>query len=578
MMEERKRDRYPLEPPPLPTYQISPELKRLVLFMIGAFIINFLIAGALAMGMRILQDDVPILGVDTISQNVLYYAFLTAHGQVMFFGVASMSTMWFGYYATSKWGRKPLSSMKWAKASFWTMEAAVILIFISTLLGFGGGWYNLMPLTFLPGTPGETWGMGAAEMFLVADVLVGIALTIFCVVILATLLRGKLPTGTQRLELYYEKEEHERPTKEGAGNEQEEDEDHTQIEDLPAATRWVSLLGISSWFTKKWRLATPAVPIILVAAFVTAMVQLVGNPGLFLQLASGFKSIQDPIHGSNWLLTKDAWWFFAHPIVYFPLLIFLGAAYAFTPRYGGGHVSYSKWSYRPWPFYFAFSVLVFAHHMFMDMPNPPWIQIVSQTASLGIVFPSALTVMTILLFIWRSQLSWNVTSRFFLAGIAGWVFGGFQGSEMGMWGTDVYIHNTMALPGHIHMIVLLGPVLMSLGVIYAILPDLTKKHMGKTLGEIHFWLTLFGGFGFAILFTIIGTDGAIRREADMPAMWDWAMPWLLFFALSIGISQFVFVYNFVKTLRRKPTAQEEREYELRHHPGQTGGETGATAA
>src|SRR5918911_4439511 len=178
MMEgESKRDRYPLEPPPLPSYEISPELKRLVLFMIGAFIANFLVAGTLAIGMRILQDDVPVMGVNTIPQNVFFYALLTAHGQVMFFGVASMNTMWFGYYATSKWARKPLSSMKWSKASFWIMEAAVVLILISCLLGFGAGWYNLMPLTFLPGRPMMTWGTGAAAIFLVADVLVGVALT-----------------------------------------------------------------------------------------------------------------------------------------------------------------------------------------------------------------------------------------------------------------------------------------------------------------------------------------------------------------------------------------------------------------
>ncbi|MDQ3852634.1 MAG: cbb3-type cytochrome c oxidase subunit I, partial [Thermoproteota archaeon] len=377
------------------------------------------------------------------------------------------------------------------------------------------------------------------------------SLTIFCIVILATLLRGKLPVGTQQLEKIYDSEQ-----KKVKGY-----KDHTRIEDLPAGVRWTALLGINAWLTKKWRLATPAVPIILVAAFVTAMVQLVGNPGLFLQLASGFLSIQDPVNAQNWLLTKDAWWFFAHPIVYFPLLIFLGAAYAFVPRYGKGPISYSKWNYRPWPFYFTFSVLVFAHHMFMDMPNPAWIQMVSQTASLGIVFPSGLTIATILMFIWRSQTSWNITSRFFIAGIAGWAFGGFSGAEMGLWGTDVYLHNTMALPGHIHLMVLLGPVLMAFGVVYAIFADLTKKHLSKTLGEIHFWLTIFGGFGFAILFTVIGIEGAVRREADMPAAFDWAMPWLLFFALSIGIAQFVWAYNLIKTSRRKPTAGEKQEFE-----------------
>jgi heme/copper-type cytochrome/quinol oxidase subunit 1 len=563
------QNRYPQEPPQLPQYDISPDLKKLTLMFIGAMLINFLIAGSLAIGMRIIQTDVPLIKVDSISQNVLFYALLTAHGQVMFFGVISVNTMWFGYYATSKWGRKPLSGMKWAKISFWVMEAAVILILYSGLSGFGAGWYNLMPLTFLPGRPAESWGAFSAIIFLVADVLVGVAITIFCIVIIYTLLRGKIPVGTERFgsrhgEVGVEEAEGKEKEKKQKLEETQQDLEHTHMEDLPAGVRWVSLLGINAWFTKKWRELTPAVPIVLVSAFVTALVQIIGNPGLFAQLASGFMSLQNPVTASNWLLTKDAWWFFAHPIVYFPLLIFLGGMYFFAPRYGKERVSFNKWNYRPWVFYFIFSTLVFSHHVFMDIPNPIWLQIVSQTASLGIVWPSSLTIFTALLFIWRSKISWNITTRFFYAGLAGWAFGGFQGTQFGMWGTDVYLHNTMSMPGHIHLMLLVGPLLMAFGVLYAIIPDLTKKHMSKNLGEIHFWLTIFGGFGLALLFTVIGAEGAIRREADMPAAFHWAMPWLLFFALSVGIAQFVFVYNFVRTLRRRASHVEIQEYDRLH--------------
>ena len=174
-MQRQNHDHYPREPPPLPQYDISPELKKLVLMFMGAMLINFLIAGSLAIGMRIIQTDVPLIKVDGIPQNVLFYALLTAHGQVMFFGVVCANTLWFGYYAVSKWGRKPLAGMKWAKGSFWIMEIAVILIFVAGLSGFGAGWYNLMPLTFLPGHPSVTWGSAAAIAFLIADVVVATA-------------------------------------------------------------------------------------------------------------------------------------------------------------------------------------------------------------------------------------------------------------------------------------------------------------------------------------------------------------------------------------------------------------------
>src|SRR5215469_11537775 len=196
----------------------------------------------------------------------------------------------------------------------------------------------------------------------------------------------------------------------------------------------------------------------------------------------------------------------------------------------------------------------------MDIPNPVWLQIVAQTASLGIVWPSAMTIITVLMFTWRSKMTWNITARFFIAGIAGWMFGGFQGAETGMWGTDIYLHNTLSMVGHIHLILLMGPLLFAFAVIYAIIPDLTKKHMIKTLGEIHFWLTCFGGFGLAILFNIIGTEGAVRREADITSAFHWAMPYL-FFATLVGIAQFILVYNFATTLRRKPTQDETLESE-----------------
>jgi heme/copper-type cytochrome/quinol oxidase subunit 1 len=197
----------------------------------------------------------------------------------MFFGVLSINTIWFSYYAVSKWGRKPLASMKLAAISFWIMEGAIILLFLDTVLHFGAGWYNLMPLTFLPGFPVITWDLTAAIIFQIADVLVGIAITIFCIVILATLLRGKLPVGNQMFEYMYEKDEgdqkyHEHPLvranrdvreiKNGESSENgssEEkitdkqikivDQEFRHREDLPASIRWVSLIGINAWFPKK---------------------------------------------------------------------------------------------------------------------------------------------------------------------------------------------------------------------------------------------------------------------------------------------------------------------------------------
>jgi hypothetical protein len=66
-------------------------------------------------------------------------------------------------------------------------------------------------------------------------------------------------------------------------------------------------------------------------------------------------------------------------------------------------------------------------------------------------------------------------------------------------------------------------------------------------------------------------EGAIRREADMPDSFHWALPWLLFFGLTIGISQLVFIYNFISTIIRKPSSKELEQYRILHqHPSGMG--------
>lgn len=551
--EENMYRQYEKEQGPAPQYQITKEISDLTLMFIVSAIIFFLIAGAHAIVMRVIQSDVMLMGQnDTTLTFGLFYAALTVHGQVMFFGFASMLTIGISYYLMSKFAKKPLYSMNLAVWSFATLNAGVILLLVSEVMFFGAGWYNLMPLAFRPG--GVGWSPLSAVIFLMADFLIVVALTLFSLNIIATVLRGKIAIGMQNIELEYDEGNRSRSD----GEEDRGRADMLTMKDIPPATRWISILGISSWFPERQRCAVPAVSIVVVGVFVNALVQLVGNVGAFTQLAVGLSFLTNPNFEPNWLFTKDAWWFFGHPIVYFTLFSFLGAAYYYIPRFAKKTVPYDKWAYRPWPFYFVFTMMVFSHHTFMDMPNPAWLEMVAQAASFGIVFPSGLTIMTIMMYILRSRIVWNITSMFMLAGIAGWAFGGFAGVQTGWWGTNIYLHNTLNIVGHIHLVILMGSALLGFGLVYSIVPDITKKRLNRTLGLSHIILTLIGGFGLALMFTYLGFAGVIRREAELPQQFMWAMPWLLFFALTVGIAQIIFAYNLFRTLYRKHIAGEEQ--------------------
>ncbi len=554
--------KYDSEQGPAPQFKISDDLANLTKKFIISSLIYFVIAGSLALIMRTIQSNLVILD----SQNKtfgLFYASLTIHGQLMFFGVSSMLVFGISYYLLSKFAQKPLYSFGLAILSFSFLNAGAILLIISGTLFFGAGWYNLMPLAFHSGNNG--WSTLSVSIFLIAELLIGIALTIFCVNIIATVLSGKIAVGIQKTEINFgtrSKNEKDYDDKHKASSDDEDSGrvDLFELKQVPSVLRWVSLLGISSWFPIKYRIRIPAVSIVVVGIFINALVQLIGNIGLFGQLFIGISFLTNPNFDANWLLGKDLWWFFGHPIVYFTLFSFLGAVYYYIPRYTKKTVPYDKWAYRSWPFYFIFTMMVFSHHVFMDTPNPQWLQMIAQTASFGIVFPSGLTIMTVMMYIFRSRIKWNITSMFMLSGIAGWAFGGFTGVETGWWGTNIYLHNTLNVVGHIHFVILMGSVLFALGLIYSIIPDLIKKNLSKSLGLVHLLLTLIGGFGLAFMFTFLGFAGVIRREAVLPPDFNWALPLLLFFAFVIGSGQIIFIYNVIKTFLRKKQTNEEIEY------------------
>ena len=542
-------DEYNLENGPAPLYRISKDLSDLTLMFIISSVVFFLAAGTLAIIMRTVQSKLILLGNQ--QQTIgMFYAALTAHGQIMFFGFASMLTVGLSYYLLSKFAKKPLYSMKMSIISYSLMNAASVLLIVSAIMFFGGGWYNLMPLAFHPQNGG--WNIFSTVLFLMADTSIGIGLVFFCVNVIATVLKGNIAAGVQLSE----------PDEGGLFRASSDMNDSGRIDlipmiNLPASTRWVSALGISSWFPRKYRKAVPAVSIVVVGIFVNAVALLSGSVGLFTQLGMGFGYLLNPDFQPNWLLAKDAFWFFGHPIVYFTLFSFLAAAYYYIPKFTKKTVPYDKWAYRSWPFYFIFAVLVFSHHSYMDMPNPVFVQTVATIASQAVIFPSGLTVMTIMMYLLRSRIRWNISSFFIVTGIAGWVYGGFTGAQTGWWGTDVYLHNTLNVVGHIHLVILMGSVLLGIGLVYGVIADLTKKRLGKTLGMIHLLTTITGGFGLAFMFTYLGLFGVIRREAIIPDQFMWAMPWLLFFALTVGFGQITFAYNLFKTLGRKTTPEEQ---------------------
>ncbi len=153
---------------------------------------------------------------------------------------------------------------------------------------------------------------------------------------------------------------------------------------------------------------------------------------------------------------------------------------------------------------------------------------------------------------------WNLTAKWLVASIFGWVIGGIGGVEQGNAALDVYLHNTYAVVGHFHFNGLDGIVFAGFGVLYWILPEISSKQWySKTLGEIHFWASIVGGFGLAFVFTAMGYLGVPRRQYlpfnpglpfTITLNYQFYLDVALFFALFVAAAQIPFIWNILKTL------------------------------
>ena len=204
------------------------------------------------------------------------------------------------------------------------------------------------------------------------------------------------------------------------------------MENMVASIRWVSILGIISWFPKRYRSEVPAVSIVVVGIFVNATVFVVGIIGLFTQLAVGFSFLMVPRFEPNWLFTKDAWWFFGHPIVYFTLFSFLGEHIITShdmPRKQyhmiNGHTDRG---------HFILSLLCwYSPIMFTWIcPTLYGFRCFHKLRALVLYFHQVLHE-HLMMYLFRSRIKWNISSMFLLADIVGWTFAGLAGAETGWW-------------------------------------------------------------------------------------------------------------------------------------------------
>ena len=444
----------------------------------------------------------------------MYLALVTIHGTIMVFFVLTggLSGTFANLLIPFQVGARDMASGFLNMLSYWAFFISSVLM-ISSLFVEGGpassGWTVYPPLSALPkAIPGSGTGMTlwiASMAVFVASALLGGLNYVVTVLNLRT--KGMKMT---RLPL----------------------------------TVWAlfitAVLGVLSF------------PVLLSASLLLMLDRLVGTSFYLSEIHVAGEALDNM--GGSPILFQHLFWFLGHPEVYIVLLPALGisseviATNSRKPIFGYRAMIGSILAIG------FLSFIVWGHHMFLTGMNP-FLGSVFVFTTLLIAIPSAVKVFNYIATLWRGNLVLSPAMLFSIGLVTTFIAGGLTGIILADSALDIPIHDTYFVVAHFHIVMGMSAIFGMFAGIYHWFPRMYGRMMNMKLGYAHFWITFICAFGVFFPMHYIGLAGAPRRYYDYSnfPMFDGVVDLnilITFFAITGGLAQILFTYNFFNSIWR----------------------------
>lgn len=405
-----------------------------------------------------------------------YYALVTMHGTVLIFFVltAGLSGTFANLLIPLQIGARDMAAPLINMLSYWFFFAASIVMLSSLFLQTGpasGGWTTYPPLSALNSASlgskeGMDYWITAMVLFVISSLLGGLNY-------ISTILNMRTK-GMSMVRL--------------------------------PLTIWALL------FTAI--LSVLAFPVLLSALMLLLFDRHLNTSFYLSDITIGGKAL--PNEGGNAILFQHLFWFLGHPEVYVIILPTMGivsevmAVNARKPVFGYDAMIISLAAIC------VLSFLVWAHHMFVSGLNP-FLGSVFVLFTLLIALPSAIKVFNWLTTLWRGSIRFTPAMLFTIGFISLFISGGLTGIFLGNSTIDIYLHDTMFLVAHFHIVMGVSAFFGMFAGIYHWFPKMYGRYMNRTLGYIHFWVTLTGAYLIFWPMHYEGLAGVPRRYLDKSA-------------------------------------------------------------
>ncbi len=473
----------------------STDHKVIGLLYLGLGSLFFLVGGLEALVMRV-QLAQP---GGTLLRGETYNEFFTLHGTTMIFlAVMPLLLGFSNYLLPLQIGAKDMAFPRLNAFGFWLTAFGSVLLYLSLLEGPpSAGWFAYAPLSERP------FSMSLGVDFWAAALLfMGTGTTLTALNLIVTTVRYRAPgMGLWRMPMF----------------------------------AWMTFINAC--------IITFALPALNAALIMLEVDRVLG--GRFFH------------HGGSALLWQHYFWFFGHPEVYIMILPAWGIisevipVFSRKPIFGYEFVAGSTLAIA------VLSFAVYAHHMFaVGLAQP--VNLAFAASTMLIALPTGIKVLNWVATLWKGSIRFEVPMLYALAFLLQFTLGGISGVSFAVLPIDWQTTDTYYVVAHFHYVLMGGTLFALLSGLHYYYPKMTGWMLGRTLGQLAFWLVTLGFNGVFLVQHALGLMGMPRRVYTHPDLPGWGTLNLIStvsaFVLGIGLV-LVLVNLFVSFRLGRPAGQ-----------------------
>lgn len=429
------------------------------------------------------------------------------HVSTVLFGWVSMASVGFLLYAVPRLCNVKLHDERNANLVMWVWNLVIVLGNITLLLGY-------------------TQGREYAEFIWALDVLVVL---------------GLLLLGWNLLETIWHRKERRL---------------YASVWYLTAAVLWTAVVypfGNAMWDIPRMIRADSLDIVGQLQAFIS-----VGTPAYQIAQGGALSGVEDAVLN----------WWYGHNVIgmwFTPLAV--GILYYIVPATTKNPLFSHKLSMLGFWTLLAFYPLTGSHHI-LQAPIPEWLKDLGSITSALMIIPvvTALTNFYMTPRLPRMRMGAffeNIPFKFAITSALFYLIVCLQGPLQATQWWNWYIHFTQWEPGHAHLALAGFASFAAIGGIYYAIPRITGHELySRYLANWHYWLMTIGVVGFFLSFTISGliqSNSFILGTAfgTIAANLKIYVAVRSLFGILIFLSQFLFLYNILQTVRGKQPVADE---------------------